>query len=110
MISILQIVVVLFALFALSRAFLRFKDSKITKKELALWAIVWIAAIIVILIPGTTSIVAKMLGVTRGADVVVYFSIILLFYLVFRVYVKLESIEQEITKVVREVAIKKKKK
>ena len=110
MISILQIIVVLFALFALSRAFLRFKDGKITKKELALWTIVWIAAIIVILIPGTTSLVANMLGVTRGADVVVYVSIIVLFYLVFRIYVKLESIEQEITKVVREVAIKRKKK
>lgn len=110
MINILQIIVVLFALFALSRAILRFKDGKITKKELVLWTIVWLAAIVIILMPFTTTFVANILGVARGADVIVYLSIILLFYLVFRIYVKLESLEQDITKVVREVAIKKKKK
>lgn len=108
--TLLQVVVVIFALFALSRAFLRFRDGKITKKELALWLVVWIAAIVVILLPWTTTFLANVLGITRGADFVVYLSIVVLFYLMFRIYVKLESVEQEITKVVREVAIKKKKK
>ncbi|MBU1854341.1 MAG: DUF2304 domain-containing protein, partial [Nanoarchaeota archaeon] len=49
-------------------------------------------------------------GIGRPIDVVIYASIIVLFYLIFRMYVKIESMEQNITKVVREVTINNPKK
>jgi len=110
MIQLIQVVVVLFALFAFSRALLRFKDRKISAKEFTAWTILWAAAIVVILLPGTTFFFANILGITRGADFVVYVSIIALFYLVFRLYVKIDGVERNLTKLVREISISKGKK
>ena len=105
----LQIVVVLFALFALSRTVLRFKDGNINKKELAFWSSIWIALIVVVFLPGIAGGLAEFLGIGRTIDVLVYAAIVLLFYLIFKLYVKLETIEQEITTIVRKVALRKKK-
>lgn len=107
MISILQILVTLFIVFALSRAIFRFRDKQINTLELAFWCLLWIAAGVVLFMPQVTNPIAKLLNVGRGIDVPVYLSIVLLFYLVFRLYVKLDNQNQNITKLVREVAIKK---
>ncbi|MFC1729994.1 DUF2304 domain-containing protein [candidate division KSB1 bacterium] len=97
----------LFVLFALSRAVLRFKGRQITLSEFLFWALVWIVVGVLIIIPDTTNALARLFGVGRGVDAIIYISIALLFYLVFRIYVKLENVEQEITKVVREVSLNK---
>jgi len=52
---------------------------------------------------------AEIIGLRRGVDVVIYSSIGILFYMLFRLYIKFEEREQEITKVVREIALLKKK-
>jgi hypothetical protein len=108
MISILQAIVTLFIIFALSRAIFRFKDKQISPLELVFWCLLWIAAGVVLFIPQVTNPIARVLDIGRGIDVAVYLSIVLLFYLVFRLYVKLDIQNQNITKLVREVAIKKK--
>ena len=80
----IQWLIVIFALFALSRTFLRFYDKKLDIKGMLFWALLWIAVIVVAIIPQTTNIFARMTGVGRGVDFVTYVSIIVLFYLVFR--------------------------
>ncbi len=101
-----QIIVVVFVLFALSRAWLRFKDSKIKWQELIFWNVVWIGALIVVFLPQSANFLAGLLGIGRGVDVIIYGGLIIVFYLVFRLYVKVENIEQEITTMTREVALK----
>ena len=108
--QLLQVIVVLFAVFAMSRAFFRFRDRKMSGKEFAFWFVLWAAAIVVILLPGTSFFFAGLLGIQRGADFVVYMSIILIFYLLFRLYVKIDSVEREVTTLVRNIAIKKERK
>ncbi|MBN2459185.1 DUF2304 family protein [Candidatus Woesearchaeota archaeon] len=103
--EIIQIIITVFALFALSRAVLRFKDNKLTKNELVFWMLIWIAVIIIPMIPNLTSRVSEMFGIGRGMDLVMYLSIVALFYLMFRLYVKVESVQKEITSVVRSIAI-----
>lgn len=104
---IFQALAVVFALFALSRVVLRLKDGKITWPEFSFWTIIWAAVIVVAINPDLTFTVSNALGIERGVDVAVYGSIIILFYLMFRIFVKLEMIEQEITKAVRKDAISK---
>ena len=106
----LQILIIAFAVFAISRAFLRLKDNKITIKEFVFWSIIWVALVVFALIPRIIEPLSGIFGLERGADVLIYLSIIILFYLMFRLYVKLESVEQSITRLVREVAIKKEQK
>ncbi len=61
-----------------------------------------------ILIPQTLGFISNLLGISRPVDVIIYLSIAVMFYLIFRLYVKIETAEQEITKIVREKAIKRK--
>ena len=110
MVQLLQILVVAFALFAISRVILRFRDRKVSATSLILWSILWIGAIIVVLLPGTSFFFASILGIQRGADFVVYVSIIVLFYLMFRLYVKIDNVEKNVTKLVREIAIRRERK
>ena len=108
--EVIQIISILFAIFAFTRVILRFRDKNLTLKELVFWSFVWIAAIVVAVFPRTIYWASRIFGVQRPIDFAIYASIILLFYLVFKLYVKLESIENNITRVVREVAINKRKK
>jgi len=110
MISIIQILALVFSLFALSRVILRAKDKKITSGELIFWLSIWITLIIVVILPSIISKLALILGISRGTDVIIYGSVGVLFYLIFRLYVKLEETEREITTLVRENALEKKKK
>lgn len=109
MVSVLQVVVTLFVLFALSRVFLRFRDKQINAFELVFWSIIWAVVTVVLYIPQVTKPVAEILDIGRGIDVAVYLSIVLMFYLVFRLYVKIDSMDRNVTKLVREISIKKRR-
>jgi hypothetical protein len=101
----LQVIVIIFALFAWSRVILRRKDGRIGNGSLVLWSAVWAGVIIAVLFPQTTITISSLLGIQRPIDVLVYGSIIALFYMVFRLYVKLENLRHDQTKIVRSVAL-----
>jgi hypothetical protein len=109
MVSIFQIEVILFVLFALSRVISRFRDKQISVPELAFWSLLWIAVAVVLFVPQITEPIARMLDIGRGIDVAVYLSIVLLLYLVFRLYAKIDMMNQELTAVVREISMNKKR-
>ena len=104
---IVQIVLTIFLFFALSRVVLRFRGGQIKFTEFGFWGFLFTTAIIVILFPSETTKLANNLGIGRGVDLVVYASIVTLFYLVFRIYVMMEDIRHEITELVRKIALKK---
>lgn len=103
----IQIIAIIIALFAVSRAFLRLREHKISVISFIFWAIVWIAVVTVAFIPNATSYFSSFLGIGRGIDFVVYLSILLLFYLIFRIYVSLEALNSSITKLTRTIAIQR---
>ena len=102
----IKIVLILFILFVISKVALRYKDKVISLQEFILWTIFWFGVSFVVIFPELTSIVANWLGVGRGVDLVIYISVLILFYLVFRTLVRLDKIEKDITKIVRELALK----
>ena len=106
----IQIIAIIFALFAISRVILRVKDKKLTINEFIFWCIIWAALVVLALFPWIAVQLSGFLGFRRGLDLLIYVSIAVLFYLMFRIYVKTEEQEQRITKIVRELAIKNKKK
>ena len=61
----------------------------------------------VALLPQTTSWVARIIGVGRGVDAVIYGAILFLYYLVFRMFVRLEKIDHDISLVVRQLSLRK---
>lgn len=106
MISIIQVLLILFAFFAWSRAFLRMRGKNISIGEFSFWSMIWSAVIVISIFPGLISGLSEIVGIGRGTDLAIYVSIILLFYLMFRLYVKVDAHNREITKLVREIAIK----
>ena len=105
-ISLLDVLAGAFALFALTRVVLRARERKLTWGEMLLWLGVWAVMIGVIFVPEASSSLAGYLGIGRGIDLVMYVAIVLLFYLLFRLYVRMEQLEHGITLLVREVAFK----
>ena len=107
--TLIQILLILFLLFALSRVYLRYKSMEISSSSLIFWGGVFTFAIIIVSLPSLTTRLAQVLRIGRGVDVVVYASIVLLFYLIFRLYIYLQEIRNDITDLVREISLKNKK-
>ncbi|MBI4592271.1 DUF2304 family protein [Candidatus Uhrbacteria bacterium] len=103
--SIIQILIIVFALFAVTRTVLQFTNGAVTRRWLLFWILFWMVAGIVAALPQTADAVARVVGVGRGADAVIYVSLVVIFYLIFRLYVKIEQVESEITRLVRKLAI-----
>lgn len=70
------------------------------------WGLLWIAGAVLIARPELTAIVARALGIGRGTDLVFYFAILGMVFGFFTVYVRLRRIESDLTKIVRELAIR----
>lgn len=104
----IKFLVTLFVLFAVSRAYLRYREAALGFGGLLFWSLIWIAVEVVVWWPGFTDVIAKRIGVGRGIDALVYLSITVLFYSIFRLYVKTEFLEREITSLVRKLALKDK--
>jgi hypothetical protein len=107
MLTIIQIIFVIFSLFAFSRVFINIRDKNLREKEAFFWLIFWGIAIIVLLYPGVSTTISEFLGIERGVDLITYSGLILLAYMIFRLYAKQTRIERNITKIVRTIAIKK---
>ncbi|MBI4435262.1 DUF2304 family protein [Candidatus Uhrbacteria bacterium] len=103
--SIIQVLIILFALFAITRTGRQFQKGAVTRRWLLFWMLFWIVAGVVAALPKTADALARVVGVGRGADVVIYLSLIVIFYLIFRLYVKIEQVESEITRLVRKLAV-----
>ena len=99
-----------FVSFVGSRAVLRAMDKKISIGELLFWLGVWSALVFVVFFPDFTTKMANLVGIGRGIDIFIYTGIAVLFYMIFRLYIKLDDTEREITKVVREISMLSKKK
>ena len=105
MFTAIQILLLAFVIFAISRVYLRLNENVISTRVAIFWFLIWTAALVGVSLPATTTKIAGFLGVGRGVDIIVYISLALLFYLVFRIYVMIEDLRHQITYLVREIAL-----
>ncbi len=101
---ILRIATSIFVFFAISRAYLRFKDRSLGAMSFFLWTSIWALALLFIFDPNLSSIIAELTGLGRGADAAFLLSIILIFYLIFRLYIKIDTIDKNLTSLIIEVS------
>jgi len=103
----IQILISIFALFAISRLIIKKIRAEFRFSKFLIWLIFWLAVGVIVWIPDITQRLADLLGIGRGADLIFYLSILILFYLIFKIYIKIEKIERNITKVVRKDTLDK---
>jgi hypothetical protein len=102
--SLYQIIGSIIGIIAIILALLRFKEGKITLGILSLWILLWIGVIYVSLFPESTNFLSSIVGIGRGLDVVLILGLFGCYYLIFKIYTMIESMENEISQLVREIA------
>ncbi len=107
MLMLYQYIGIVIGIIGIIYTFIRFRDSKMSPGMLILWSIIWIVLIVLSIFPETTGYFANLTGIGRGLDVILILGLIGCYYLIFRIYNMIENIEEEITLLVREIALEK---
>ena len=105
MILIFQILFSFFYLSAIFNVFKKGREGLLGPKGTIFWFLFWSVATIVVWWPTSTNVLAKFLGIGRGADLVIYVSLATIFYLLFKLNMKLEGLARGVTKLVRQQAL-----
>jgi len=101
----IQVIISIFVIFALSRVVIRYTKKDIKQAEFVSWLVFWVLAIVAVWVPDFLTHLANLVGIGRGADLVLYVSVVIVFYFIFRIILRLEKIERNITKLTRQKAI-----
>lgn len=78
----------------------------ITRRLGMAWLLLWLGVGTAIAYPRLTVLVAHVLGIGRGADLVFYCAILMTLVGFFLVYLRLRRLEANVTKIVRHIALK----
>lgn len=95
----LMVVAVLITSAAMSR-------RRLTKRAGVAWLALWIAAAVSIADPDLLARMARFLGIGRGADLVLYISILTTFGAFFLVYLRFRRLDEQLTEIIRHLAIR----
>lgn len=96
-----------FAVFAIARTRHQYAKRQVSKYWFVMWTALWLLVVVVALVPQTTDAIASVAGVGRGADLLVYVAIVVLSYATFRMMVRQQKLSEEITELVRTIAIER---
>jgi hypothetical protein len=102
----IQIIIVLIVAFALARVYARFRQGHLSLRRFLAWAALWLGVMAAGLVPRLSDAASRWLGVERGATLLTFLAIVLLFYMVFVLYVRLERQQRELTELVRKLALR----
>lgn len=100
-----QVLATCFILFSVNRIVDRYRHELLPKAEMMVWIVFWALVATAVWWPRGTDIIARALGVSRGADVIFAGSIALIFYLLFGVFSHVHRLQRELTQLVRSLAI-----
>ncbi len=78
--------------------------GSVARRDGILWTLLWLAAGVAIVRPGLTRVVAKALGIGRGADLVLYCAVVVMMIGFLMTYSRLRRIQRDLTLVVRHIA------
>jgi len=77
-----------------------------TRREGLTWAFVWLCTGVAIAYPELTVRIARRLGIGRGADLVLYCTVIIMLIGFFMVYARLRRLRRDLTLLTRHLAIR----
>jgi len=102
-----QLILSIVILFILIKTWNSYRAKKMSTSFSIFWVMFWSAALFVIFYPGFLTKIANILNIGRGVDFALYVSIILLFYSVYKLNIKIGKLNRDLTKIVRKIAIKR---
>lgn len=94
---------IIFIIYRTARAY---KNKTLSASFIIIWLIFWLVGLILVIQQDWVVRLANWIGIGRGVDLVIYLSLILLYYFVYLILIRLQKIEDNITKIVREQTLK----
>jgi small membrane protein len=95
--------ILMFALIILFISYFRwFRNAALDK---ILIVLIFLAGVSFVLVPDWTTKIAELLGVGRGADLLMYLSIVSFSYIVLVLYSKIKKLETQLSEMVRRQAM-----
>ncbi len=107
---VIQFIISFFSLVVLIGVVRRFVRGTLSRSGVIVWVGLWVAVGALVWIPQVINYIANILGVGRGADAILYISIVVLFYLLFRLHGRFENLEHQLSELVTKIALKDLKK
>lgn len=101
-----RVILLIFVLLALTKISLRYKDGEMSLRRCLFWIAFWAGAGVLGMAPQWSDYFTRYLGAERGADLFFFLGIVLLAYLVLTLYMQVQRLEQQIARLVRELALK----
>ena len=77
----------------------------VRKRIVAFWLSVWLAGSIAVIWPHSTAVIAHALGIGRGADLLLYSSVLVMCVAFFYVYTRFRRLDRQLTLLVRKLAM-----
>jgi hypothetical protein len=75
-----------------------------------MWSLAWVLTIAFILSPRSFEPISRAIGIQRPLDLMLIAGLMASYYMTFRVYIYLEELRCELSLVVRELALRERKK
>lgn len=105
-----QIILIVLSLIGILFGIYKYRNNSFNTAVLCTWIFAGIAIIVVALFPGITTPIANLFGFGRGLDILYVVSILFLFYIVFKLYNKMEEQKKRINELVSQLALKEQEK
>lgn len=103
--NLFQIVALLPLLYLIVQTLRGVLRSQIRKRVAALWLSLWLGTASALLWPKMTVVVAQRMGIGRGADLVMYISVVLMLVGFFYIYTRFRRLDRQLTQLVRSLAV-----
>ena len=104
-----QILALALIIFLLARLLWQKKRKKIQGGEFVFWLIFWsFSGLAIVFIKYIDSLVSRLGFSSQGIDVLLYLGVVFLFYLIFKIRLRQEKLDQDITKITRTISLKDK--
>jgi len=100
----IQIIILIIIALIIIKTWQKYRQQSITIREFFLWIGFWLMVSLVIVFNEAANFTAHLLGVGRGVDLIFAISTIVIIYVIFKILLRLEKIEKNITKIVRQIA------
>ncbi len=83
----------------------RYLNEKNSLLTVILWALFWIIVSLFAIFPDFSNAFARLFGITRGLDFIIIIVFAVLVYTIFKLYTKIDKLEDDVNKIVKEVAL-----
>ncbi len=98
--------VIVMALGILQKTHEQYRSQRIARYWFLVVSCLWIAIAFAAIFPSWSDVLARAVGIGRGVDLFVYSAVLVLLYAVYRLFVRTQEMEREITDLVRALALR----